>query len=77
MKTILIKIINLYQKFLSPDHSIYFKKYYPQWYCRYYPTCSEYTKLSIQKYGATKWSIKWFYRILRCNPCSKGWKDLP
>ena len=72
-----IKLIEWYQKYLSPDHSAYWKKKHPFWYCRYYPTCSEYTKLSIQKSWFIKWRIKWIYRILRCNPCSKWWVDNP
>ncbi len=43
--------------------------------CRFYPTCSEYSKQAILKYGIVKgvWlSIK---RILRCNPFCKGGYD--
>jgi len=72
-----IKLIELYQKYLSKDHSPYFKEKYPFWYCRFYPSCSEYTKLSIEKYWFVKWIFKWFYRIIRCNPFSKWWNDLP
>ncbi len=77
MKKLSIKFIEAYQKYLSPDHSKYFKKFHPYWYCRYNPTCSEYTKQAIIKYWFFKWWAKWIYRILRCNPCSKGWNDLP
>ncbi|MBT3727091.1 membrane protein insertion efficiency factor YidD [bacterium] len=50
MKKLSIKFIEAYQKHLSPDHSKYFKHMHPHGYCRYYPTCSEYTKLAIKKY---------------------------
>lgn len=76
MKSILIAIINLYQKTLSPDHGP-FKDLHPNGFCKYYPSCSQYTKESIQKHGSIKGSIKGAYRILRCNPCSKGGVDLP
>ena len=65
---LLIKIVRGYQKFLSP-----LKK--PC--CRFYPTCSEYTILAIRKHGALKGSLKGVYRILRCNPFSKGGIDYP
>lgn len=72
-----IKLIEYYQKNFSPDHSFWAKNVYPVWYCRFTPTCSEYTKKSIQKYGFLKWWIKGIWRILRCNPFSKWGEDLP
>ena len=69
MKTLLIWLINWYQKHIS----IVFES--KNIHCKYYPTCSEYTKQAIQKYGAVKGSIKGMYRILRCNPFSKGGYD--
>lgn len=65
MKKLLIWLIRGYQKYLSGLKS-------KTIHCKYYPTCSEYTKQAIQKYGALKGSLKGFYRILRCNPFSKG-----
>ena len=44
-------------------------------HCKYYPSCSEYTKKAIEKYGAGKGMILGIYRILRCNPFSKGGYD--
>lgn len=44
-------------------------------HCKYYPSCSEYTKQAIEKYGAGKGMILGIYRILRCNPFSKGGYD--
>jgi len=66
MKKILIKIINLYQKHIS----IWFESKNIK--CKFYPTCSEYTKQAIEKYGAIKGSLLGINRILRCNPFSKG-----
>ena len=76
IKKLFIAIIRLYQKTLSPDHG-YFKKNYPGGYCRYRPSCSEYTVMSIEKYGAVWGSLKGMYRIARCNPWSRGGEDLP
>lgn len=43
--------------------------------CKYYPTCSEYTKQAIKKYGAIKGTGIGLARIIRCNPFSKGGYD--
>ena len=75
--TISIKIIKFYQKTISPDHSKIWKSFYPWGYCKYYPTCSEYTKKSVQKYWFFKGWFMWIKRIIRCNPCSKWWVDNP
>lgn len=69
MKNLLIWLINQYQKHIS------FRLESKNIHCKYYPTCSEYTKQAIQKYGAGRGSIKGIYRILRCNPFSKGGYD--
>jgi len=45
--------------------------------CRYTPTCSEYTKQALVKYGLYKGSLKGMCRIARCNPWSQGGEDLP
>ena len=69
MKKILIGIINWYQKYISSYLSS------KNINCKYYPTCSEYTKQAIEKYGALKGSILGIWRIIRCNPFSKGGYD--
>ena len=37
-------------------------------HCRYIPTCSEYMKISIERYGSIKGLFLGTKRILRCNP---------
>lgn len=69
MKKILIGLINGYQKHIS----IWFKS--KNINCKFYPTCSEYTKQAILKYGSFRGSMIGIYRILRCNPFSKGGYD--
>jgi putative membrane protein insertion efficiency factor len=66
MKKILIGIINFYQIFLSPLKSTK---------CPYFPSCSAYGKEAIEKHGALKGSFLAAWRILRCNPFSKGGYD--
>lgn len=70
MKKLLIKSIALYQNTLSPDHGPR-KANYPYGYCRHYPTCSEYSKLVIQKHGAFKGVGISMLRIVKCNPLAK------
>lgn len=70
MKRLMIKSIELYQKTLSPDHSPR-KANYPYGYCRHYPTCSEYSKLAINKHGAFKGFGISLLRIVKCNPLTK------
>jgi hypothetical protein len=67
MKTVLIKTINFYQKYISP-----LKK--PS--CVFYPTCSEYSKEAVKKYGATKGLFLSIKRIFRCHPWQKNHIDL-
>jgi len=76
MRSLVIKIINLYQKILSPDHGL-FSFLHPYGYCRYHPTCSEYAKRAIKKHGLIIGMAKGFWRILRCNPFSRGGVDIP
>jgi len=69
----LLKIIRLYQKTLSPDTG-WFRVYFPHGYCKFVPNCSEYGYQAIEKYGL-KGIIKSTWRVLRCNPFSRGGKD--
>lgn len=73
-KEILVKIIKFYQKTLSFDHGP-MKKLYPYGYCKYYPTCSEYAIQALEKHGFVKGTLMASWRILRCNPWSKGGID--
>jgi putative membrane protein insertion efficiency factor len=43
--------------------------------CKYLPTCSQYAVDAIEKYGAIKGGLMACWRILRCNPFSKGGFD--
>jgi len=75
LQKLLIKIVKLYQKILSPDHSILAKKLNKTPYCMHIPSCSEYMIESIEKKWAVIWTWKWILRILRCMPWNKGWYD--
>lgn len=74
MTKIAILLIEIYQKTLSLDHGpLRFFKPYGQ--CRYYPTCSEYTKQSLLRHGFLKGSILGLKRISSCHPWSQGGYD--
>ncbi len=62
----LIWIIRGYRKFISPMLP-------PS--CKYIPTCSQYAMDAVAKYGPFRGSLMAAWRILRCNPFSKGGYD--
>lgn len=66
IKKILIYIILFYQKYIS--HLKTTK-------CPYIPSCSQYGLQAIEKYGAFKGGLLCLWRIIRCNPFSKGGYD--
>lgn len=43
--------------------------------CRYFPTCSEYARQAIEKYGARRGGWLAVKRILRCHPFHEGGYD--
>lgn len=65
----LLVLIKLYQNFISP--------LLPST-CRYSPTCSEYSKQSLIKFGLIKGSIVSIKRIIKCNPWGgSGYDPVP
>jgi len=75
MKYILLKLIKIYQKLLSPDHGGILSYFKPLGVCKFRPTCSDYTYSAINKYGILKGCYLGFKRILRCHPFSRGGWD--
>jgi putative membrane protein insertion efficiency factor len=43
--------------------------------CRFHPTCSEYGREAIRRYGVPKGAVLAAARVFRCNPFSKGGDD--
>ena len=66
MKKLLIGLILIYQKYLSPLKATK---------CPYFPSCSQYGLEAVRQYGALKGGMLSIWRILRCNPFSKGGYD--
>ena len=56
----LIRIIKLYQLFISP--------LLPANSCKFFPTCSSYCIDALKTYGLIKGIAKSISRIVRCNP---------
>jgi hypothetical protein len=52
-----------------------FSRMMPSDSCRYYPSCSHYGYQAIYKYGVLKGSLMAAWRVLRCNPFSRGGLD--
>jgi putative membrane protein insertion efficiency factor len=71
---LLLKLIRTYQFFFSFDHS-FWSKYVNYRVCIYYPSCSEYTYIAIDRFGWFKGSWLGAKRILRCRPGMPGGLD--
>ena len=63
MKRLLLALIRVYQRAISP---------YTPATCRFSPTCSAYAYEAITKYGAIKGGFLALKRFLRCHPFYKG-----
>ncbi|HET9017812.1 MAG TPA: membrane protein insertion efficiency factor YidD [Thermomicrobiaceae bacterium] len=66
MKIIALWAIRFYQRIISPGLPSA---------CRFYPTCSEYGYQAIEKYGIIRGGRMTVWRVLRCNPFSRGGYD--
>jgi putative membrane protein insertion efficiency factor len=66
LTTMLMALIGAYQRWISPG--------LPR-RCKYHPTCSAYAVEAIRELGPLRGSIVAGWRLLRCNPFSKGGID--
>jgi uncharacterized protein len=70
MKRILLASIAFYQRWISPMvHMLGVGG------CKYLPTCSEYAVRAIVLHGALRGSGLAIWRLLRCQPFSRGGLD--
>lgn len=58
--------IRVYQRLISPALPAR---------CKYHPTCSEYAVQAVRSYGILKGTVLAVWRVLRCNPWSRGGID--
>lgn len=66
MKKVLIQFVRFYQVAISSHRPAC---------CKYIPTCSAYAIEALERFGALKGSALAIWRILRCNPFSRGGYD--
>jgi putative membrane protein insertion efficiency factor len=66
LRAVFVAPIKLYQKTVSPLLG-------PR--CKYYPSCSEYAVQAISKFGILRGLVLAGWRLLRCNPWSRGGFD--
>ena len=66
VRSLAILPIRVYQRLLSPLMGQR---------CKYYPSCSEYAAQAIQRYGILRGLVLAGWRLLRCNPWSRGGFD--
>lgn len=69
MNRICVALIELYRKYISPIKG--------KPCCKYYPTCSQYALICYSRFNFFKATALSVWRILRCNPFSKGGIDYP
>jgi uncharacterized protein len=68
MTRLIVALLAAYKRWLSPV--------LPR-ACRFSPTCSEYARLSLLKYGLWRGGARSAGRVLRCHPLHPGGIDLP
>ncbi|MDR2546774.1 MAG: membrane protein insertion efficiency factor YidD [Lachnospiraceae bacterium] len=66
MRKAVERVIRFYQLYISP---------YKTTKCPYYPSCSSYAIEAVNEHGVLKGGLMAVWRILRCNPFSKGGYD--
>ena len=66
MKTLVLFLISVYQKLISPLKPST---------CRFYPSCSTYAFQAVEKYGVGKGLLLALKRIIKCHPFNPGGYD--
>lgn len=67
-RNVLIAALLAYRRLVSPMYGDV---------CRYHPSCSRYALEAVQQSGAVAGSVLAAWRVLRCNPWSRGGVDDP
>jgi putative membrane protein insertion efficiency factor len=66
MKRLMLAVLHLYKKTLSPFLGTH---------CRFYPSCADYMFEAIEKYGVIRGARFGLKRLLRCHPFHAGGFD--
>lgn len=69
-----LMVIRAYQVLVSFDHGL-LRVFYPNGYCRYHPTCSEYGYQAIERFGIIKGTFLAVRRVFSCHPWAVGGID--
>lgn len=67
VKRALLALLRFYKRHISPGLA--------QNRCKYLPTCSQYAYEAVELHGAFFGSLLALWRLLRCNPFSRGGYD--
>lgn len=65
-RNLLLLLVRFYQRFISPMTP-------PT--CRFYPSCSQYAVIAIERHGFLRGGRLAVWRVLRCNPWNPGGVD--
>ncbi len=65
-RTAVLALLRVYQRWVSPMFG-------PR--CRYYPSCSDYAAQAVERFGILRGLVLAGWRLLRCNPFSRGGYD--
>lgn len=69
MKRLILALLALYKRLLSP---LLGQR------CRFHPSCSDYARISVVRFGPLRGSLLAIWRILRCQPlCDGGYDPVP
>ena len=68
-------VLKPYLKMLCMRLILFYQKYFSKKTCLYRPTCSQYMLEAINNLGVFAGILLGTWRILRCNPFSKGGYD--
>jgi uncharacterized protein len=63
---VVVRMLRAYQRWISPAFGQR---------CRYYPSCSEYATQAVERFGILRGLVLASWRLLRCNPFSRGGFD--
>jgi uncharacterized protein len=66
MRELVVALLRFYKRWISP--------LLPS-ACRFYPTCSEYMRMAVEKYGAARGVWLGVKRLARCHPFHAGGFD--
>lgn len=68
-------VLRPYIKMACMRMIVFYQRYISRGTCMFTPTCSEYTLRAINNLGVIAGILVGFWRIMRCNPFTKGGYD--